>query len=104
MPATRFFGDNLRRIDQAGLRTARVGMHAGPLVIRDGEYFGRTVNVANRISDYARPGEVLVSSAVAEAAGSDAARFEEIGPVTLRGLVGTVDLFLAWPADHASPW
>jgi adenylate cyclase len=92
----------VERINQAGLPTARVGMHAGPLVIRDGEYFGRTVNVANRISDYARPGEVLVSSAVVEAAGSDAARFEEIGPVTLRGLVGTVDLFLALPADGPS--
>jgi adenylate cyclase len=88
----------VERITQAGLPTARVGMHAGPLVIRDGEYFGRTVNVANRISDYARPGEVLVSSAVVEAAGSDEVRFEGIGPVTLRGLVGTVDLFLAHPA------
>jgi adenylate cyclase len=92
----------VERIKQAGLPTARVGMHAGPLVIRDGEYFGRTVNVANRISDYARPGEVLVSSAVVEAAGSDAVRFEEIGPVTLRGLVGTVDLFLAHSAGEPS--
>jgi adenylate cyclase len=92
----------VERIKQAGLPTARVGMHAGPLVIRDGEYFGRTVNVANRISDYARPGEVLVSSAVVEAAGSDAVRFEEIGPVTLRGLVGTVDLFLAHSAREPS--
>jgi adenylate cyclase len=90
------------RIKQAGLPTARVGMHAGPVVIRDGEYFGRTVNVATRISDYARPGEVLVSSAVVDAAGSDSIRFEEIGPVTLRGLVGAVDLYLARPADAAT--
>jgi adenylate cyclase len=89
----------VERIHKAGLPTARVGMHAGPVVIRDGEYFGRTVNVANRIADYARPGEVLVSSAVVDAAGPDGFRFEEIGPVTLRGLVGAVDLYLARPID-----
>ena len=89
----------VERIHKAGLPTARVGMHAGPVVIRDGEYFGRTVNVANRIADYARPGEVLVSSAVVDAIGLDGVRFEEIGPVTLRGLVGAVDLYLARPID-----
>jgi class 3 adenylate cyclase len=89
----------ISRIEQAGLSTARVGIHAGPVVIRDGEYFGRTVNVATRIADYARPGEVLVSSAVVQASGGDPIRYEEIGPVTLRGLVGTVDLFVARPPD-----
>ncbi len=89
----------IERIKQAGLPHARVGMHAGPVVIRDGEYFGRTVNVATRISDYARPGEVLVSSAVVEATDGDSIGFEEIGPVTLRGLAGAVDLYLARPPD-----
>jgi class 3 adenylate cyclase len=34
------------------------------VVSQDGDYFGRTVNVAARITDYARPGEVLVSDQV----------------------------------------
>jgi adenylate cyclase len=65
---------------------ARVGINAGNVVLRDGDYFGRTVNVASRIADYARPGEVLVSGEVKERWGSDGVRFEEIGPVALKGL------------------
>lgn len=95
------------KVARTGLPTARVGMHAGPVVVRDGEYFGRTVNVATRVAEYARPGEVLVTSAVVEAArgpvdaepGSYGVRFDEIGAVTLRGLAGPVDLFLATPPD-----
>jgi class 3 adenylate cyclase len=34
------------------------------VVSQDSDYFGRTVNVAARITDYARPGEVLVSDQV----------------------------------------
>jgi class 3 adenylate cyclase len=43
-------------IPQVGLWQARVGLHTGPVVFQDGDYFGRTVNVAARITDYARPG------------------------------------------------
>ena len=35
---------------------AHVGLHAGPVLFQDGDYFGRTVNVASRIADYARRG------------------------------------------------
>jgi adenylate cyclase len=65
---------------------ARVGVNAGRVIFRDGDYFGRTVNVAARIVEYARPGEVLVSNEVKERSGSDGVRFESIGPVALKGL------------------
>ena len=42
-----------------------------------------------------RPGEVLVSADVVETADRNGMRFEEIGPVTLRGVVGAVRLYLA---------
>jgi adenylate cyclase len=42
----------------AGLPPAHVGLHAGPVLQQEGDYFGRTVNVAARIADYARQGEV----------------------------------------------
>jgi adenylate cyclase len=45
----------------AGLPPARVGMHVGAVVQRDGDVFGRTVNLASRISGVAGPGEVLVT-------------------------------------------
>jgi class 3 adenylate cyclase len=78
------------------LPPARVGVHAGPVVFRDGDYFGRTVNLASRITDYARPSEVLVSRAVVEAVGETAdLAFEPIGPVSLKGITEPVVLYAA---------
>ena len=33
---------------------ARIGIDAGAVVVQEGDYFGRTVNIAARIADYAR--------------------------------------------------
>ena len=69
------------------LPPARVGIHAGPVVFRDGDYFGRTVNLASRITDYARPNEVLVSQSVVDWVGeTEGVTFERIGPVSLKGV------------------
>jgi adenylate cyclase len=78
------------------LPPARVGVHAGPVVFRDGDYFGRTVNVAARITDYARPREVLVSDAVVTSVGeSQDVAFDPIGPVALKGVSEPVVLHAA---------
>jgi class 3 adenylate cyclase len=68
------------------LPPARVGIHAGPVVFQEGDYFGRTVNIAARISEYARPGEVLVSQEVVDAADLDGVGLTAIGPVELKGV------------------
>lgn len=49
--------------------TVRVGMHSGPAVERDSDWFGNTVNVAARVSGVASGGEVLLSKATRAAAG-----------------------------------
>jgi adenylate cyclase len=77
------------------LPPAHVGLHAGPVVFQDGDYFGRTVNLAARIADYARPGEVVVSQEVVEAADGAPVSFEEIGPVELKGIKGALRLHTA---------
>ena len=74
---------------------ARAGVNAGPVIFRDGDYFGRTVNVAARIADYARPGEVLVSDEVKEQWRGKGVRFEPIGPVSLKGLKEEITLYTA---------
>jgi adenylate cyclase len=80
--------------EERGLPAARVGIHAGPVVFRDGDYYGRTVNVAARISDYARPREVLVSDALGRELGADESLdVDEIGPVALKGLSDRLPLF-----------
>jgi hypothetical protein len=70
-------------VAEAGLPPAHVGLHAGPVIFQEGDYYGQTVNVASRIADYARPGEVLVSQEVVDASGGARAAFREIGPVEL---------------------
>jgi len=79
----------------AGLPPAHVGLHAGPVIFQEGDYFGATVNVSARIADYARPGEVLVSREVAGASNGAGIVFDEIGPVELKGVSGSVDLLRA---------
>jgi adenylate cyclase len=82
-------------VGRQGLPPAHVGVHAGPVVFQEGDYFGRTVNLAARIAEYARPGEVLVSQEVVDAADAAPASFVEIGPVELKGVPGTLRLYTA---------
>ena len=77
------------------LPPARVGIHAGPVVFQEGDYFGRTVNIASRIAEYARPREVLVSQEVVDAADLDGVDFSAIGPVELKGVSEPLRLFSA---------
>ena len=53
----------------AGFPPVRVGMHSGPAVAREGDWYGTTVNVAARLCAAAGGGEVLVSEATHAAAG-----------------------------------
>ena len=59
----------------AGLRPAHVGIHAGPIVVQDGDDFGRTVNLAARIAGRTGADHVLVADEVVAAAEPVAARF-----------------------------
>ena len=77
------------------LPPAHVGIHAGPVVFQEGDYFGRTVNIAARIAEYARPGEVLVSQEVVDAAAGTPVTFTQIGPVELKGVSGAPRLYTA---------
>jgi adenylate cyclase len=82
-------------VGSQGLPPAHVGIHAGPVVFQDGDYFGRTVNLAARIAEYARPGEVLVSQEVVDAVEGGPVSFVEIGPVELKGVSGPIRLHAA---------
>ena len=84
--------DMVDGVKAAGLPPAHVGIHAGPVLFQQGDYFGQTVNLAARIADYARPGEVLVTQEVVDASNGDSLTFSEIGPVELKGISGAVRL------------
>ena len=78
--------DMVEGLPAAGLPPAHVGIHVGPVVFQDGDYFGRTVNIAARIAEYARPGEVLVSQEVVDATELDGVGVTAIGPIELKGV------------------
>ncbi len=82
-------------VAEAGLPPAHVGLHAGPVIFQEGDYYGATVNVAARIAEYARPGEVLVSQEVVDASGPAEVAFREVGPVELKGVAGAMRLHAA---------
>jgi adenylate cyclase len=85
----------VRLVADAGLPSAHVGLHAGPVLFQEGDYFGRTVNVAARVADYARPGEVLATKEIVDASSGAGVSFTPIGPVELKGVSGVVELYAA---------
>ena len=87
--------DLVERAPQAGMPPAHCGVNAGPVVFRDGDYFGRTVNIAARIAAKAGPGEVLASEETVPLVSEDGIGFEEVGPAELKGLAKPVVLYRA---------
>jgi adenylate cyclase len=85
----------VEEVPAAGLPPAHVGVAAGPVIRQGGDYFGRTVNLASRIADHARGGQVLVSEPVMAMASVAGVRFDAVGPIALPGLRNPVNLFEA---------
>jgi adenylate cyclase len=83
------------QLPEAGLPPAHVGVAAGPVVAQGGDYFGRTVNLAARISAHASAGQVLVSQSVADSAPPQGVRFVELGELPLKGFARPVRLLEA---------
>ena len=86
--------DMVEDVPAAGLPPAHVGVAAGPVIRQGGDYFGRTVNLASRIADHARGGQVLVSEPVATTS-VPGVRFDGLGPIELPGLTSPIRLFEA---------
>jgi adenylate cyclase len=90
----------LSRVQRQGLPPARAGIHSGPMVRRDGDYFGSVVNLAARAADYARAHEILVTQEVMDSwSGGDSIYFRAIGAVALKNVRRRVELFQVMPAE-----
>lgn len=59
--------DQLDQVD--GFPPVRVGLHSGPAVTRNGDWYGNTVNVAARLCGAAGGGQVLASETALDSAG-----------------------------------
>jgi adenylate cyclase len=74
----------------------RVGMAAGAALSRSGDWFGRPVNLASRITAIAWPGSLLAEREVRESA-RDSHRWSFAGERRLRGIREPVALYRARP-------
>lgn len=84
------------RLGDHGTPAVRVGMHHGPALCRDGDYFGATVNLAARVSGLAAGGEVLATASTGAAAGPIAGvLYESRGRHELRGIPEPVEVVAA---------
>ena len=54
--------------DVAELPSLRAGVASGPALLRSGDYYGHSVNLASRVTGIARPGSVLCTQEVHDAA------------------------------------
>jgi len=76
----------------------RIGIHYGETLYRDGDYYGREVNLAARVAARSAGGEVLVTRPVVDGAGAHL-EFDPIAEVKLKGFSRPTELFLARVAE-----
>jgi class 3 adenylate cyclase len=88
-----------RRLRRSSV-SVRIGLHVGPAVTRDGDYFGRNVALAARVAAYADGGEILVSDELRTALpGRDEFVLAPKGEVELKGFTGVHALWeVRWQA------
>ncbi|MFL5895411.1 MAG: adenylate cyclase regulatory domain-containing protein [Thermoleophilaceae bacterium] len=72
----------------------RGGAAWGEALPRAGDWFGRPVNLASRITEKARPGSTVATAALREAVGDDGYRWSPLpGRRRFKGISGEVELF-----------
>ena len=79
----------------AGLPPAHVGVNAGPMIYDEGDYFGRTVNIASRIASQAGPDQVFVGEDVLRHITQTGFRLVEVGAFELKGITEPLTLYEA---------
>jgi adenylate cyclase len=81
-------------VEEAKLPSLRAGVAIGPALIRAGDYYGNSVNLASRVTGIARPGSVLCTQEVRDA-GGDGLQWSEAGRHRLKGVSAPVPLYRA---------
>jgi adenylate cyclase len=83
------------RVQPAGLPPAHIGVNAGPMIYDEGDYFGRTVNIAARIASQAGTGQVFVGEDVLRHITPSGFRLVEVGAFELKGIAEPLVLYEA---------
>jgi adenylate cyclase len=80
--------------DHSDRNLPRIAVHYGNALFRDGDYFGRDVNIASRVAARVGGGEVLVTRPVVDRARGDL-EFDRIAEVRLKGFTESTEVFIA---------
>ena len=78
-----------------GLPPAHVGVNAGPMIYDEGDYFGRTVNIAARIASQASADQVYVGEDLVRSVEPAGFRVQKVGEFDLKGIAHRVTLYEA---------
>jgi adenylate cyclase len=89
-------------IEAADLPTLRAGIALGPTTARAGDFYGHTVNLASRVTGIARPGSVLATQEVHDAA-ADSFDWSFAGRHRLKGVTEAVPLHRARRLGESEP-
>jgi adenylate cyclase len=81
-------------VEEAEMPALRAGIAIGPALQRAGDFYGHSVNVASRVTGIARPGSVLCTEAVHDAA-PDSFGWSFAGRHRLKGVKEAIPLFRA---------
>lgn len=92
--------DMVRRVRPRGLPSAHVGVNAGPMIYEEGDYFGRTVNIAARIAGQAGADQVFVGEDLARVVEPSGFTLRELGPIALKGVTRPITIFEAAGGDE----
>jgi adenylate cyclase len=68
------------------LSDVRVALAVGPVLVKDGDYYGPVVNLASRLVNVAHPGTVLVSDEFRDALADEGATDIDTRPLRTRNL------------------
>jgi predicted ATPase/class 3 adenylate cyclase len=89
---------------ETGQLKVRMGVHTGESHERDGDFFGRTLNLAARVMGIGHGGQILVSGATAHLVGGDLpnqAHLESVGDHRLKGIAEPVAVYQLHHPDLA---
>jgi adenylate cyclase len=94
-------------VEEAEMPALRAGVAWGPAIQRAGDFYGHSVNLASRVTGIARPGSVLCTEEVRDAAADDF-EWSFAGRHRLKGVEGPVPLHrarhrAAAPAPEETP-
>lgn len=82
----------------------KIGLNAGDPIAEDDDLFGTTVQLAARIVDKAKAGQILVSGSVHGLSQGKNLRFERFGDLEMKGFDETMTVYLApWDDTAAEP-